>query len=52
MSGFVAESTGWIVFFALTALAAIPGLLLLWLLQQRGDFAAIERREQVEEDSS
>jgi len=52
MSGFVAESTGWIWFFALTALAALPGLLLLWVLQQRGDFAAIDRREQREEDSS
>ena len=52
MSGFVAESTGWIWFFALTALAALPGLLLLWVLQQRRDFAAIDRREQREEDSS
>jgi PAT family beta-lactamase induction signal transducer AmpG len=49
MSGFVAESTGWVVFFALTALAAIPGLALLLYLQHRGAFAPIVQREQREE---
>jgi PAT family beta-lactamase induction signal transducer AmpG len=49
MSGFVAESTGWVVFFALTALAAIPGLALLLYLQHRGAFEPIVRREQREE---
>jgi PAT family beta-lactamase induction signal transducer AmpG len=37
-SGFVAKETGWIVFFALSAVAAIPGILLLWWLQVRGHF--------------
>jgi PAT family beta-lactamase induction signal transducer AmpG len=53
MSGFVAESVGWVTFFALTALAAIPGLALLVYLHQRGAFAEIEKRERIEEvDSS
>ena len=52
LSGFIAESTGWIVFFGLTALAAIPGLALLLYLQQRGVFSQIERRERIEEDTS
>lgn len=32
-SGYVAESTGWPVFFLVSALAGIPGLLLLWRLR-------------------
>ncbi len=32
-SGYVAESTGWPVFFFISALAGIPGLLLLWRLR-------------------
>jgi PAT family beta-lactamase induction signal transducer AmpG len=52
LSGFVAASTGWVVFFALTALAAIPGLLLLLYLQQRGAFEPIVRRERLEEENS
>ncbi len=31
-SGFAAEAVGWAPFFALTALAAVPGLALLWWL--------------------
>lgn len=42
--GFVAEATGWAMFFTITALAAIPSLLLLAWLQQRGHFAALERK--------
>lgn len=38
VSGFVAESTGWALFFAISALTAIPSLLLLWWLQVRGHF--------------
>ncbi|MDQ0302249.1 AmpG family muropeptide MFS transporter [Ancylobacter polymorphus] len=37
-AGFVAEATGWMVFFAITALAALPGLVLLAYLQARGHF--------------
>ena len=36
--GFVAEATGWAWFFAITAVSAIPSLILLWWLQQRGHF--------------
>jgi len=32
-SGFLAESLGWVVFFFLTFLAALPGLWLLWRMQ-------------------
>jgi PAT family beta-lactamase induction signal transducer AmpG len=52
VSGFIAESTGWIVFFALTALAAIPGLALLVYLYQRGAFAEIEQREHIEAEAN
>lgn len=37
--GFVAEATGWPLFFVITTLAGIPGLLLLAWLQLRGHFA-------------
>jgi MFS transporter, PAT family, beta-lactamase induction signal transducer AmpG len=36
--GFVAEASGWAWFFAITAVAAIPSLILLWWLQRRGHF--------------
>lgn len=36
--GYVAEATGWFWFFIVTALAAIPSILLLWWLQARGHF--------------
>ncbi len=38
VSGFIAESTGWIWFFIITAIAAIPGFLLLAWLQSKGHF--------------
>ncbi|GAB4069615.1 MFS transporter [Ancylobacter sonchi] len=40
-AGFIAESTGWVWFFALTAFAALPGLALLAFLQARGHFRAL-----------
>jgi MFS transporter, PAT family, beta-lactamase induction signal transducer AmpG len=36
--GFIAEATGWAWFFAVTAVSAIPSLILLWWLQLRGHF--------------
>jgi PAT family beta-lactamase induction signal transducer AmpG len=36
--GFIAEYSGWVTFFVITALAAIPSFLLLAWLQQRGHF--------------
>ncbi len=47
ITGFVAENVGWIAFFALCAAAAIPGLLLLWLLTVRGNFTEIEAKERA-----
>jgi PAT family beta-lactamase induction signal transducer AmpG len=40
-AGFVAQATGWSAFFALSALAALPSLALLWWLQQRGHFKGL-----------
>jgi PAT family beta-lactamase induction signal transducer AmpG len=36
--GYVAEATGWFWFFVVTALSAIPSLILLWWLTRRGHF--------------
>jgi PAT family beta-lactamase induction signal transducer AmpG len=41
-AGYVAEATGWVWFFAICALSAIPGLLLLAWLQSQGHFKALE----------
>jgi PAT family beta-lactamase induction signal transducer AmpG len=40
-AGFIAAATGWAVFFALCAVAAIPGLALLAWLQRGGHFATL-----------
>lgn len=40
-AGFVAEATGWPIFFILSALVALPSLLLLVWLQQRGHFKTL-----------
>ena len=42
--GFIADAAGWTIFFAITALAALPSLLLLWWLQQRGHFRTLENK--------
>jgi PAT family beta-lactamase induction signal transducer AmpG len=42
-AGFVAAATGWIWFFFISAVVAIPGLLLLAWLQQRGHFAELSK---------
>ena len=34
-AGFLADSTSWVVFFLITTIAALPGLVLLWWLMQR-----------------
>jgi PAT family beta-lactamase induction signal transducer AmpG len=41
--GFIAEYSGWVTFFVITALSAIPSLILLWWLQMRGHFKALEK---------
>lgn len=43
-SGFIAEYSGWVSFFVITALSAIPSLFLLWWLQARGHFKALETK--------
>ncbi|ROH84153.1 MFS transporter [Pseudomethylobacillus aquaticus] len=35
VSGYLVESIGWVTFFGLTFLIALPGLLLLWRLRER-----------------
>jgi PAT family beta-lactamase induction signal transducer AmpG len=42
--GFLAEAAGWPMFFTLTALAAVPSLALLYWLDRRGHFSALETR--------
>ena len=41
-AGFIAESTGWMWFFVICALAGLPSLLLLAFLQRRGHFKRLE----------
>src|SRR6267142_1282194 len=43
-TGFLAAALGWPAFFLATTLAALPALLLLAALQQRGHFAALDRQ--------
>ncbi len=43
-AGFIAASSGWASFFAICALAGLPGLVLLAWLQARGHFEALVRR--------
>jgi PAT family beta-lactamase induction signal transducer AmpG len=40
-AGYLAAATGWPLFFALSALTALPGLILLAWLQRRGHFATL-----------
>src|SRR6202166_3500822 len=40
-AGFIAESTGWVWFFVICALAGLPSLVLLAWLQRRGHFARL-----------
>jgi MFS transporter, PAT family, beta-lactamase induction signal transducer AmpG len=42
-AGYVAEASGWPMFFVISALTAIPSLFLLAWLQQRGHFASLGR---------
>jgi PAT family beta-lactamase induction signal transducer AmpG len=39
--GYVAEATGWVLFFVITALSALPSLALLVWLQRRGHFTGL-----------
>jgi PAT family beta-lactamase induction signal transducer AmpG len=44
-AGFIAESTGWVWFFVICALAGIPSLVLLAWLQRRGHFKRLETKK-------
>jgi len=44
-AGFIAESTGWVWFFIVCALAGLPSLALLWWLQARGHFKRLEPKQ-------
>lgn len=44
--GFVAESTGWVWFFVISAMVAIPSLMLLAWLQARGHFRELDKRHE------
>ncbi len=44
--GFVAESTGWVWFFVISVLLAIPSFMLLAWLQWRGHFRALDKRDE------
>ena len=48
ITGFVAAAAGWVVFFALCAAAATPGLAVLWILVKRGAFEEIDWKERNE----
>jgi PAT family beta-lactamase induction signal transducer AmpG len=43
--GFVAEASGWFWFFVITALVAIPSLVLLAWLQAKGHFAELAKKD-------
>jgi PAT family beta-lactamase induction signal transducer AmpG len=49
-AGYVAAATGWVWFFAICALAAIPSLFLLAWLQQRGHFAELAKPTRIVAD--
>ncbi len=42
-AGFVAERTGWPMFFVISAATALPGIVLLIWLQRRGHFATLAK---------
>lgn len=44
-AGFIAESTGWIWFFVICALAGLPSLVLLAWLQRHGHFTRLEPKK-------
>ena len=44
-AGFIAESTGWVWFFVICALAGLPSLVLLAWLQRKGHFKRLEPKK-------
>ncbi len=46
-AGFVAQKTGWPMFFVISALTALPGIVLLIWLQYRGHFATLAKPTRI-----
>src|SRR5262249_46552930 len=46
-AGFIAERTGWPLFFIISALTALPSLLLLVWLQRRGHFTGLAKPTRI-----
>ena len=46
-AGFIAERTGWPLFFIISALTALPSLVLLVWLQQRGQFSGLTKPTRI-----
>ncbi len=46
-AGFIAERTGWPLFFIISALTALPSLVLLVWLQQRGHFTGLAKPTRI-----
>lgn len=42
-AGYLAEGVGWPIFFMISAAVGLPGVVLLWWLQMRGHFAALDK---------
>jgi len=49
-SGFVAEAFGWVGFWLFTVLVAVPGMLLLWIMWQKGFVVETVRQPGTEDD--
>lgn len=49
-SGFVAEGFGWVGFWLFTVAAAIPGMILLWIMWSRGFVVETVRQPGTEDD--
>ena len=49
-AGFIAETTGWPLFFIISAATALPSIVLLAWLQQRGHFASLEKPTRFDAD--
>ena len=46
-AGFIAERAGWPLFFIISALTALPGMVLLVWLQQRGHFTRLAKPTRI-----
>ncbi len=49
-AGYIAKETGWMLFFVLSALVALPSLVLLWWLQARGHFEQLRAPKALRAD--